>query len=115
MRRIRPEEVRAAYEKTGIKPIQDEWVIRDTGQRCGCAMTALMVAAGQSFDDIAERGDPDLRACSVLDLSHSYVAHFIRGFDGFEISKSEQLSEAMRLGHEDGTMACIAVFGRHGR
>jgi hypothetical protein len=47
MRRILPEEVKQAYERTGLKPIRNGWHRKDGEQACGCALTAVCLDGGQ--------------------------------------------------------------------
>jgi hypothetical protein len=70
IKRITPEEVLEAYEKTGLKPKQCSFRIRDG--KC-CAVTVLVKAAGfNSSEELREE-----RA-----FSEEYFWGFVFGFDG---------------------------------
>lgn len=58
-KRITVEEVKAAIERTGMKLITGEFIFRQMGQLCGCAIGVLAVDAGvpKDSDDIDDWSD----------------------------------------------------------
>ena len=112
-KRITPEEVLAAYEATGLKPVQESWTDMVNGQRCGCGLTAVAMSKrkGLDFSDFfSNLGDLDAEdrmLAHELGLPLDYVWGFAAGFDGnspFGIDYAD-----WRLGYKDGRAAWEAV------
>ena len=105
MKRITPEMVKEAYEKTGVKPSRGCFVWFDDKMPCGCAMGALAMAdlgVPLRFDDVVELQ-------KIIDWRMQYGDYgwdFILGFDG-----NEQFRGYGTDGYSDGLAAAKAVFG----
>jgi len=89
-RRIKPEEVRAAYLKMGWKPKQNVW--QSVHDKCGCALGVLMAAEGKFLEPEPEMDvdddfdETEYRREAVADafgVTTDYVAEFAVGFDWF--------------------------------
>jgi hypothetical protein len=85
---ITVERVKAAYEKAGIRPIRNHFVmINNAGEKCGCGLTAILVGEGIiSFEDWLEGNYgttlPSEFIARQLDLTEDQVRGFMDGFDG---------------------------------
>lgn len=108
MRRITVDEVKAAYEKTGLHPKQGEFREYETCDKVcgGCAITALLAADGI---DIVE--EPNLRAIAESRYGGHYIGGFVCGFDGKPAAWFRDTNERERQGYADGTAAALAIFG----
>lgn len=107
MNRITPEEVVAAYAKTGLVPVRARWAAYDEKRRpCGCAITALLVAAGNDFGCI----EADTEYEPTLGLNADYEDGFVIGFDTIGEAKSP-LDNDWQQGFHDGRSCAAAVFG----
>jgi hypothetical protein len=123
MKRITVDEVRAAYEKTGLTPVRgnfctystsqlrDYWTQTELGIEvkltydCGCALTACCRAEDKPFPEDVEH------AASELDLDESYASGFINGFDGVVLCPEDVDGPvAYEAGYADGVAAAKAVF-----
>jgi len=101
MKRITPEEVVQAYERTGLKPCFSQW--SDEGQ--GCGLHALGMALGKGSLN------GSFQAAVALDLSSWYVLGFITGFDnGSKWWGTESEGRIMMDGYVDGQKARKAVL-----
>lgn len=116
MKRITPEEVKAAYEATGLSPNRGCWY--DDG--CGCGLTAYAIANGiVSLADIQAVPDDQDNEYAVCDplvavLGTIYVSGFVDGFDNSRIrprvSSRDDIS-AYECGFTDGQSAAALIFG----
>lgn len=107
LRRITPDEVRAAYARTGLQPM------RDTFLEPSDSAPGLMAACALGALDYEVRDDPDERpntdqVVRRLGLDPWYAVGFAAGFDGG--IRETDASEPYRLGYEDGAAAARAVF-----
>jgi hypothetical protein len=104
VRRITPDEVKAAYEATGLTPRGGEYV----GEGCACGLGVLLVAA--LGDKVLGMGDVRIerRIPGTLGIGMGYLYGFVNGFDGepFSISSPTKYHVA---GYEDGAAARAAV------
>ncbi len=102
MNRITPEQVLEAYQKTGINPMRNDYCyLDDNGEKCGCAITALLTdKIGWEDTNSAIYTKVRLSAyiSEELGLESDYVEGFIYGFDGFSARKNTQ-------GYVDGAQA----------
>jgi hypothetical protein len=106
MRRILPEEVKQAYERTGLKPIRNGWHRKDGEQACGCALTAVCLDGGHNgILDTEQRMN---YAEVALGLDPQYARGFLHGFDCVKIEEEVHLHRQM--GWEDG-QACAEAVG----
>lgn len=94
MRRISVEEVRAAYEKTGLKPART--VAGCVHGRCACALGAMWVVAGKPT------ATAYLWAGDLFGVE--YMRNFYCGFDNSSIG-------AGTAGYADGQACAAAIFG----
>jgi hypothetical protein len=98
--RITPDMVKAAYEKTGLKPARSGCLIGKT-MACGAGVIAYqaMVAAGEQPADseVVRRKAEEL-------CGEAYIRAFISGFDGWERCGENQ------TGFTDGRACAAAVF-----
>jgi hypothetical protein len=109
MNRIAPEEVVAAYRKTGLIPERtaEHWFSEDG--KCGCGATAVMKARNPEFcNSILSFKD----AIGLLEVSGEYLRGFIHGFDGRE-PRVKNLPEYDQ-GYRDGIDSCRAAFREAG-
>lgn len=108
MRRITVEEVKAAYQATGLKPIR-KLFIKGLNDKCGCALTACAIASGcTTYGDIFAQPIRSTHIFSSLGLNRSYADGFTEGFDGY--SKPEGVSDENIIGYDDGRAAALAIF-----
>jgi hypothetical protein len=101
MRRITPDEVKAAYEKTGLKPGRGCYADPYTNVACGLGVMARAEGGNRWWAWIDE---------STQD-NRSYHYGFVNGFDGLpiHIDLKDSMADA-ELGHQDGQAAAAAVF-----
>jgi hypothetical protein len=102
MRRITVEEVKAAYEKTGLKPVRGTtcYLGRAHAFNEGCPIDAMIF--GKLKDKFCT-----LDVCEVLGVSMNYLEGFVLGVDGCNRSSHPD----HRLGLEDGIAVRLAIFG----
>jgi hypothetical protein len=101
MRRITPEEVKAAYEKTGLKPFRGSYMRTGTGEACGIGVKAF-AESGEKWWDWVDRHTRDNKA---------YHYGFVGGFDGSGLGPNKEDDPAdYELGRLDGEAAAAAVF-----
>lgn len=80
------DEIALAYAETGLRPIEDEWVVLHAGAPSGCCPLAAVYIhkvgspAGLTSDDINDF--MLFTIARALDLKRSQVTDFVRGFDG---------------------------------
>jgi hypothetical protein len=99
VRRITVDEVKAAYEKTGLKPTRGEYIY---GRFCACAMGALAVANGVPCDYDAAR------SWAFSQYGADYCNAFANGFDSKSPWGCDEVHEA---GQADGELVAAAIFG----
>lgn len=97
MRRITVKEVKAAYEKTKLRPEQFIYV----GLSCGCPLAALAIANGA-----------DNSQAEIINWAHEvygdqYANGFTRGFDGLGHNGTSVRS---KRGYADGRQVAVAVL-----
>ena len=99
MNRITIEQVKVAYEKTGLTPIRGTLEFGE-----GCPVDALL----------AERGVTDCHsgysAADALDVSPLYIRGFIDGVDGNK-NGCRADNPAYHLGYIDGAAVAAELFG----
>jgi hypothetical protein len=105
MRRITPDEVKAAYERTGIVPATCCWYGLKGGSACGCALTAMCIDAGHVSITLTESKMNYVQ--DALGLDPHYTRGFLFGFDGVNVNDCQG---AVNIGHEDG-VACAEAMG----
>jgi hypothetical protein len=110
MRRITPEEVKAAYDKTGLKPDRGAYRRYDESpeQRpfaaCGLGVVATAEQGEKWWDWIeSHSGNYGTEA-------NSYHYGFVAGFDGQRQSRLGYDVDAYDLGYLDGKAAAAAVL-----
>jgi hypothetical protein len=106
MRRITVNEVKAAYEKTGLKPSRGTWAT----DNCACGLGVCAIAqSGMNGDDLcADTVFP------TLGIKDWYGVGFIDGFDNrSQLTKfaEEKSKDLFTAGFEDGRAAALAIFG----
>jgi hypothetical protein len=111
--RITPEEVKAAYEKTGLRPMTEVFngVMLD-GTRCGCALTAVCIARGLAdFDELEglddqlfDVGDAVFGALANCEEDREYLGQFIDGFDNYRDP------DGASVAYMDGVEAARLIF-----
>ena len=114
MNRITPEDVKAAYEKTGLKPIIKRWY--NAKENCGCAFSAMVKA--KTDRDLTEmlklhHWNRVSFVSRLLDLDKDYVDGFINGFDNrspltvgnYDVPKGE----CFQIGCKDGRIAAMVL------
>jgi hypothetical protein len=99
MKRITVEEVRAAYEKTGLEPCRRRF---GDGKLCGCPLTAVLKTRRVNL------------SARFLCESDNYAYGFIRSIDGrirdTGLIKVEN-KLAYKRGYADGLAVRQAIFG----
>ncbi len=95
--RITPEAALAAYQQTGLRPMQAVYCTRN----CACALGALHVAASNP-------AYASVRAPANKIYGEGYVGGFMEGFDGAE-DLGGYTSDRERQGYEDGKAVWAAV------
>ena len=113
-RRIKPEEVRAAYLKMGWKPTQCNW--QDSLHGCGCGIGVQMAANGDFSldgldDEELENDTPNhvYIAVKSLGISRAYIAGFVTGFDWTESGETPPDEPLAVQGFADGLVCWQAV------
>lgn len=106
--RITADKVLAAFETTGLIPMQDEYAGTLGNKRCACGLSAVYIAK-RGYDSFETLGS--IRADDILseelDLNGFYFNGFIYGFDGH--SCSAEMGELFVAGWEDGKASWEAV------
>jgi hypothetical protein len=106
VKRITPQEVVEAYRKTGIKPIEGYYLRDDDGVRCGCALGALYLAAGNPFNDM------EASSWATQTFGIEYECAFMGAFDGIDEEEESDSEECVTIARMDGIAAreaCIAA------
>lgn len=128
MKRITPEEVVAAYRKTGLRPVRrisaerrfdDGFCVNDEiAPLCGCALVAIATANGARDLDPIQLPESEIlnAACEEVfgvrwdDLDgHEYAAGFLGGFDGRARVLWVVVGTPSEQGYDDGRAAWAAV------
>src|SRR5690348_11171863 len=99
MKRITVEEVQKAYEKTGLKPIQHDYISYDGIRLCGCPMAAVLMAEGVTRLQIENVSYQKLPGTSLGGFSILYEIGFTGAIDGQEMMDYEGIA---KQGYEDG-------------
>jgi len=93
MSQLQLDQIKAAYQSLGLKPIQSLFFFRHDGTDYACPLVAVALACGQ-FD----RSDPEIAidggANAALEWAaaqwgEAFVIGFLDGFDGREKSKAD--------------------------
>jgi len=100
VRRITVDEVKAAYEKTGLKPQKDNWFSDDF--RCACAIGALFAAA---YPEVPNAPGSVVQQWAYREFGADYVDEFVGGFD------CPQVPLDNLIGDLDGRAVAAAIFG----
>jgi hypothetical protein len=98
MKRITVQDVRRAYEVTGLKPTNCDW---GDGVKCGCPLTAVLAADGDC--------SPADAASDLVD-NDPYCTGFICGVDD-DLTGSHERSPKFLQGYTDGLEVRSAIFG----
>ena len=109
-RRIWPQQVLAAYEATGLKPVRGEWF----SDGCSCPLGALYLQARNltapcgevACDDALKQADD--WSCEVFGIV--YTEGFFKGFDTIDKSPETHFCHEERLGFDDGRAAARTRF-----
>lgn len=115
IKRITPDQVKAAYEMTGLRPVQCEWLDTAAGRNCACGLSAVY-AERFNIDSLEEAHgfyDDDGISETIevgLELDRNYISGFVAGFDAGDIDNTSNLfTDIFKLGFEDGVAAWEAV------
>ncbi|MBI3964583.1 MAG: hypothetical protein HY329_03025 [Chloroflexi bacterium] len=101
-RRVDPEEVVAAFEKTGLTPVRKRWLSED--QACGlCALLASRLGRDQALEVSRVEVFHARHIARLLELKVPYVLGFIDGWDN--ALPWLIWSAAYRGGYSDGRAA----------
>lgn len=109
MKRITPEEVVAAYDKTGLSVARQEY-FSDKG-RCACGLGAY-AAAFLGSNPMADEGFDVSRVLSDSGFGWLYRHGFGNGFDGDNRESSLTGHSEYQAGVKDGVAAWEAVKDR---
>lgn len=115
MNRITPEQVVAAYQATGLTPLQSSYAGRDAeGHVCAaCGLTAMAAAEGVAIDELIMHFLPGIHIRRELYKKFGYTEEYLVGFaDGFDQSPVLRVfddGEPYHDGYEDGKAAWAAV------
>jgi hypothetical protein len=104
MKRITVQDVRRAYEVTGLKPTNCDW---GDGVKCGCPLTAVLVGSGLNPDFI------EVHACKLYD-NEAYYQGFVNAIDGDVFGCTVEEDDAYdkyESGWNDGRAVRAAIFG----
>lgn len=115
-KRITVEEVKAAFEKTKLKPKQGFYFQRetsaDTSPKCACGMGVLYLAQTEmDFDEAAQLDDEgsDINLYFTERYGADYRVGFAHGFDSGHRHSSLAHSPEYQQGYEDGDAARAAM------
>lgn len=118
--RITPDQVKAAYESTGLKPEQCIWIDTSAGRNCACGLSTVYVSKfdQETLETKVSTADGYFPVVigHGLELDYHYVDGFTCGFDGAS-SLLDRVHERFKQGYEDGVAAWEAVkhlAGAHG-
>lgn len=103
--RITPEQVKAAYEQTGLKPVQGEYFDRDVPPLCANEPT-LACGLGALYRSVFPGGEADgvsVEKWADTKYGCEYRDGFINGFDGCRVMANE--TDEWKIGHQDGQAA----------
>jgi hypothetical protein len=114
MRRITVDEVKAAYEKTGLKPKRGQYISHD--KTCGCAIGALVLAEG--IDASANCGAMATDYAERV-FGENYRVGFVHGFDARDKDYRKRHCKfptdegqcEYDDGFNDGRAVAAAIFG----
>ena len=99
MKRITPEDVVDAYQKTGFTPCFGHFLSEDG--KSGCGITVVLAAEGRPIA-LGRIGEEAMKT-----MSNSYIDGFWNGFDGFNQTHGP---EERVQGNADGLAARAAVL-----
>lgn len=111
LKRITPEQVKAAFEKLGWEPARGCFYMEWTDRTCACPMTAVLVADGGARAEDFSHFTAMKQYFWSFGLNDHYTSGFIQGWDNTRLVKSPILledpgdPEAERLGRLDGRAA----------
>lgn len=109
-KRIIPEEVVEAYQRTGVLPIRNTWGCSGYDKECACGITAVAMSKNDcTFEQLVTmKLDRDEHFYEefyqeLLNVPNTYIIGFAHGFDGTEASRYEDATYLK--GVEDGEAA----------
>jgi hypothetical protein len=104
--RITPEQVKEAYDKTELKPMQGEFF---PAEGCACGLGAIFAQKFGKPVSLIEDGDVIHKLEDLF--PEGYRLGFVHGFDGREPSFKDNkvINETYNLGYEDGRASFEAV------
>src|SRR5690606_16357698 len=108
MSEITPELVVKALKQQNLRPVYRSW---GDGRTCGCALTALEVAAGKQMSFLSDPlSNVDEREyfAKAFGRTLQEIEFFLRGFDQTGPSPSEEATAGERSMYELG-VACYAA------
>lgn len=110
MKRITPEEVKAAYEATGLTPERSSYLstLPDGKTKCACGMGAWAIANGapDSLTSLAMN-----KWLGSHGINDDYRLGFVRGFDSLSFkSFLHRDHDKIQTGYADGKAAAALIF-----
>lgn len=116
MNRILPDMVLAAYEKTGLKPVQEGWTdVNDNYEPCACGLSVSYIVGDKeqrfgemhnSYNTVEESIIEFISNKLTLDIP--YAEGFVDGFDGSSLDDEVNMPNYTQ-GYEDGKACWLAV------
>lgn len=95
------DDVKAAYEATGLKPISGVWAHRNSTDEIveACALTA-MVTKRLGKETVQRHFDVEGFVKKTLDMNDAEMEGFLSGFDGLNTADENEDLAAFQLGQE---------------
>lgn len=110
MKRVTVSQVKRAYVKTGLKPIQRAWLQYRKGQMIGCCPLGAIVVSKFGKNPVDEGKDCYEYAVDMLH-SKRYIEGFCAGIDKRKcISGEAKDSRRWQTGYRDATAVRQAIF-----
>lgn len=106
--RITVAEVEAAYEQTGISPVQCFYY--DEGDNCGCPMAALYCVS-KGKPELEEYDSDDISRWADQKYGFAYHEGFVTAVDNNKVDETPyQEKERYKEGYKDGLAVFEAIF-----
>lgn len=103
---ITPELVKAAYEKTGLRPIRKAWL----SDGCACAVSVVAIAElGADAKDIEAEVFPASSFARSFGVEASQMYSFVEGFDGSPSDNPHP--KAYPAEYQQGRAVASLIFG----
>jgi hypothetical protein len=107
--RVKPEQVVAAYQKTGARVFRNGWYDPSDTANIGCCGLGVLMLDQMGKAKLLQTEPNSGIASNVLPISSRYMIGFTTGFDGREFNKFYNSDTDYKDGFADGQAAWAAV------